>query len=636
MSNWFNRIAGALEKGVRPVVGVASRIGAAVLAAMMFLTAVDVFLRYVFNRPIPGSYELTEFMMAILVFFALAYTQIHKGHVFVELVIDRFSTGLKAVINTAIYIISLALFAYMSWQLFVQTKAQHAGGLASASLLIPVYPFIFLAVLGVIFLSLVLLCDLLRFVAKALESRDWRMGLWLAIAAIIAIGISVFPFWRPFIPPPQSPLSVGFIGVGLLIVLLFSGMPIGFVMALIGFIGMTYIAGPGAGLGLFQITPYVTSASYSLSVLPLFILMGEFCFQSGLSKDLYYAVYRWLGHLPGGLAMATVGGCALFAAVSGSSMATAATLGTVALPEMRRYRYDERLATGAVASGGTLGILIPPSVIFILYGILTEQSIGQLFMAGFLPGVLLAGLFMVTIYLQCRRNIVLGPPGGHSTLRERLDSLWRTWIVAVLFVLVIGGIYAGVFTPTEAAGIGAAGSFLFAIGRRTLSWKGFSASLVETAKTTGMVFAILIGAMVFGFFLGPTRLPQALSDFVAGLPVPTWVIFTIVVIVYIFLGCIMDSLAMVLLTIPIIYPMIMALGFDPIWFGVIIVIVVEMGMITPPVGLNVFVISGIAKGVPMYSIFRGIVPFIGAMIACIVILYFAPQIALFLPRLLYK
>jgi C4-dicarboxylate transporter, DctM subunit len=433
----------------------------------------------------------------------------------------------------------------------------------------------------------------------------------------------------------MMPITVGYIAIVVLIVLLFSGLHIGVVMGMLGFLGMSYLSGWGAGLGVLKTVPYTTWASYDFSVVPLFILMGEFCYYGDISGDMYGTAHKFLGSLKGGLAMATIGACALFAAVCGSSMATAATMATVALPEMKKHHYDPALATGTLAAGGTIGILIPPSVIMVIYGMLTEQSIGKLFLAGFVPGILEALLFIGVIYFICRRNPIIGPPGPYYSWKERLVSLKSTWIVALLFLLVIGGIYMGVFSPTEGAGIGATGAFLFALGRRKLGWKEFKQSLIETVKTAGMIFFILVGAMILGYFLAVTRLPFEFSKLIAGMEVNRYIVWVFVIILYLFLGCVMDSLAMVLLTVPIIFPLMCGtggLGFDPIWFGIMIVVVVEMGMITPPVGMNVFVIKGMAPDVPTFAIFKGIMPYLLSEVALVVILTIFPGILLWLPN----
>ncbi|MBW2338847.1 MAG: TRAP transporter large permease [Deltaproteobacteria bacterium] len=432
----------------------------------------------------------------------------------------------------------------------------------------------------------------------------------------------------------MSPLAVGLIGVGLLVILIFLRMPVGLVMGLVGFVGFAYITSVEGAFGLLRTVPFNTAASYDLCVLPLFLLMGSFAFHSGLSEALYYSAYRWIGGLPGGLAMATILGCSGFAAVSGSTLATAGTMGMIALPEMKKYDYNSALATGVVASGGSLGILIPPSSIFIIYGILTEQSIGKLFISGVCPGILLALLFMVSIYVRVRHNPKLGPPGDRTNFGQKLRALKDSWGVLALFLLIMGGLYVGLFTPTEAAGAGAFGAFLFALFKKRLTKQNLITALNETMRSTAMIFVIVIGAMIFGYFLAISRVPFELASFVGGLPVSAHVILIGILIVYLFLGCIMDTLAMVILTVPIFYPVIVKLGFDPIWFGVIMVLVSEMGVITPPVGLNVYVIHGVAKDVPLFTIFRGIAPFLLMMIVCIIFVIIFPQIALFLPNLM--
>lgn len=404
-------------------------------------------------------------------------------------------------------------------------------------------------------------------------------------------------------------------------------------MALVGFLGFAYLNGLEPALGLIKQVPFEIFAQYNLTVVPLFILMGAFALTAGLSQDLYRMANNWLGHLRGGLAMATVGACGFFAAISGSSVATAATMATVALPEMRKYNYDPALATGCIAAGGSIGILIPPSVILIIYGIIAEQSIGKLFLAGFFPGILEAVFYILTIALMVKLNPKLGPRGEHIGFRKKAAALLKVWEVILLFVCVIGGIYTGIFTPTEAAGVGAFGAFFFALVRRRLSWQNFSNSLVDTTKNTGMIFIILMGAMILGYFLAITRLPFEMANIVSNLPVNRYVILILILFILAALGCVMDSMAIVLLTVPIFFPVIMQLDFNPIWFGILVVRVTEMGLITPPVGLNIYIIKGISN-VPMGTIFRGVIPFIFADILHIALLLAFPQISLFLPSMM--
>jgi tripartite ATP-independent transporter DctM subunit len=376
-------------------------------------------------------------------------------------------------------------------------------------------------------------------------------------------------------------------------------------------------------------------SSYNLTVIPLFVFMGQIAFHAGISRRLYDSAYVLLGHRRGGLAMTTVGACAGFSAICGSTNATAATMATVALPEMKRYGYDMGLATGTVAAAGSLGILIPPSVIFIVYGILTEQSIGKLFAAGILPGILLCLLFLLAIYLRVRKNPSLAPPGPKSSIGEKFRSFVGILETLILFALVMGGIFFGIFTPTEAAAIGAFMTLLIAIIRRQLYWEGFVLSLADTTKISCMIMVIVTGAVIFGHFMAITRIPYMLADYVSSLPLPPHAIIGVIILVYLIGGCFMDALAMIMLTIPIFFPVVQTLGFDPIWFGVVIVLITEMGVITPPVGINVYVVYGVARDVPLEKIFRGVFPMLISLIVCNLLLILFPQIALWLPGLMH-
>lgn len=432
----------------------------------------------------------------------------------------------------------------------------------------------------------------------------------------------------------MSLTAIGIIGLIVLVILLFSKMPVGFVMAFLGFLGFSYIVTLEAGLSLLAKDVFETFSSYSLTVIPLFVFMGQIAFHSGISRRLYDSVYVFMGHYRGGLAIATIGACAGFSAISGSTNATAATMATVTLPEMRRYKYDMSLATGTIAAGGSLGILIPPSVIFVVYGIMTEQSIGKLFAAGIFPGILLALLFMFTIYIWVQLKPGLAPPGPKTTLREKARSFTGVLEALIIFSFVMGGLFFGIFVPTEAAAVGAFFTLLLAILRRQLTWKGFFRSLMDTTRISCMVMVIVTGAVIFGHFMAITRIPFDLANWVSTLPLPDYAIMGVIVLIYLFGGCFMDALAMIMLTIPIFYPVAITLGFHPIWFGVAIVLVTEMGVITPPVGVNVYVVHGIAKDIPLEVIFKGVAPFVLALLACVAILLTFPQIVLFLPGLM--
>ena len=432
----------------------------------------------------------------------------------------------------------------------------------------------------------------------------------------------------------MSMSTIGILGILLLVIGLFSRMPVGFVMAGLGLAGFSYVVTFDAGLNLLARDIWDTFSSYGLTVIPLFVFMGQVAYQSGISRRLYHAAYVMLGNRPGGLALATIGACAGFSTISGSTNATAATMATVTIPEMQRRHYDMGLAAGTVAAGGSLGILIPPSVIFIVYGIITEQSIGKLFAAGILPGILLCTLFFLTIMVRVRLNPALAPPGPKTSLKRKLRSFAGIIETLILFVLVMGGIFLGVFTPTEAAAVGAFLTIVLALLRRRLSWQGFIQALRDTTRISCMVMMIVTGAVIFGKFMAITRVPFELAGWVGSLPLPPYAIMALIILIYLFGGCFMDSLAMIMLTVPIFFPVVQALGFDPIWFGVVIVLVTEMGVITPPVGINVYVVHGIAKDIPLHTIFRGVFPYLLALLVCTGILLIFPQLALFLPGLI--
>ena len=426
-------------------------------------------------------------------------------------------------------------------------------------------------------------------------------------------------------------VSIGFAALFALILL---RLPIGFAMALVGFLGIGHMIGWRPALALVQQITFDTGLAYELSVVPLFVLMGNLVARAGLSGELYTASHAWLGHRRGGLAMATIVACGGFSAICGSSLATAATMAKVAMPSMRRFGYADSLAAGSIAAGGTLGILIPPSVILVLYGIMTGSDIGLLFAAGLLPGLLGVLCYIAAIAVITRRNPALGPSDVRQDLAARLRATARVWGVLVLFAVVMGGIYTGLFTPTEAAGIGAFGGLLFAAWRRPLSLGALAAILTESVETTAMLFFVLIGALLFSSFVNLAGLPDALATLVAGLDQPPLIILGVILLLYLVMGCVLESLSMVLLTVPVFYPLVADLGFDLIWFGVVVVVVTEISLITPPIGLNVFVLRSVLPDVPTREIFRGVVPFWCADIVRLSIIVLVPGLALWLPALI--
>ena len=429
------------------------------------------------------------------------------------------------------------------------------------------------------------------------------------------------------------------IGLGAVLVLVFLRMPIAIAMAIVGFVGYMEIRGFRASISMVGRLIIDTAQDYGLSVVPLFILMGLFVNKGGLSRELYQVSYAFLGHLRGGLAMATVVACAGFAAICGSSLATAATMSKVALPQMRKYNYSDQLSTASIAAGGTLGILIPPSVILVIYGLLTETSIGKLFIAGVVPGLLGMLLYLVAVKYTVARNPESGPAGERTSWPDRTKALGGVWAVLLLFFLVIGGLYGVLnvwpvyltFSPTEAAGMGAMGAFLIALSRRTLNFTAVMQVLIETAQTTAALFAVLIGAWVFSNFVNLAGLPEGLKTAVTSAGISPMTVMLMILLVYIVLGCVFESLSMMLLTVPIFFPLVTGLGFDPIWFGIVVVVVTEISLITPPVGLNVFVLKGVVGDVSTGTIFRGVTPFWVVDIIRLALIVLLPSLVLFLP-----
>jgi len=429
---------------------------------------------------------------------------------------------------------------------------------------------------------------------------------------------------------------VGIIGIIILIaVLFFLGMPVGFAMAIVGFCGFWYVISFKAAINMVGSDVWSTFSSYGLTVIPLFILLGFLAFNAGIAERLYNTAYKWVGHMRGGLAIATIGADELFAAICGSNTATAATMGKVALPQMQKFNYDDMLSSGTVVTGGTLGTVMPPSVVLIVIGLQTEQSIIKLFLGGILPAIVLGILFVITIFVLCRINPKYGPAGPKTNFRAKIKSLTGVIEAVTIFVLVIGGLYAGFFTPTEAGAVGVFFALVVIILQHRITWKGFVSSVVDTLKISCMVFFLVTGAIIFGRFLAVTRLPFMVAEFASGLPVSPYVILTFILVIYMIGGCFVDSLGFLVLTIPIFFPLGVALGFDPIWYSIILTMVTTMGAITPPVGVNIYVIKALAPDISLSTIFKSVSFFLVACIICIIILIIFPKIVLIIPDMMH-
>lgn len=433
----------------------------------------------------------------------------------------------------------------------------------------------------------------------------------------------------------MTPIAAGIVGSLLLLVLLFLGMPIAFVMMFVGFLGISHLASVNAALPVVAKTVYETAAYYPYTIIPLFILMGAFAGGAGITAKLYGSFDKWFRKLPGGLGIATIAACAFFGALSGSSVAAAAAMGTIAIPEMRKFKYDPALAVGVVAAGGTLSFLIPPSLGFVVYGMLTEQSIGKLLVSGILPGALLSAAFVAVIIIKVKLNPNLAPvTAGRVSWNEKIRALGGVWETMLVFLIVMGGIYLGYVNPTEAGAIGATALFIIVISKLKLTWRSLTTSLLEATRISVMVLFLVAGANVFSYFLALSTIPASVSSWMAALKISPYAVMAIIVVIYVVMGCFLDAISMMVLTMPVIFPVVKTLGFDPIWFGVVCVMMMEAGLITPPVGLNVYTLAGVVKDVPMSTIFRGAMPFLFAMIGVVILITLFPGIALYLPSMM--
>lgn len=424
----------------------------------------------------------------------------------------------------------------------------------------------------------------------------------------------------------------GLYGIIILLLLLFlAEVPVGFAMGIVGLGGLYVVLGWQPAVSLIGMEIWTTFSKYGLSVIPLFILMGQICFYSGVNKNLYETAYTWMGRTRGGLAMATILACAGFSAICGSNTATAATMTSVALPEMKKYHYKPFLSSASIACGSTLGVVIPPSVVLIVYGIYTEQSIGKLFWGSAIPGLMVAGLFCLTVYLICTVRPEMGPGGPRTTFLQKIKALPGAAEMVVLFSLVMAGLYSGWYTPTEAGAVGAFFALVMGLVRRTLTWQGFIASIVDTLKVSCMIIMIVTGAVIFGRFLTVSRLPFLMADFVTTLPVGPWVIMLFILAIYAVAGSVMDALGFLLVSIPIFFPVVTSMGYDPVWFGVTLTLVTTMGAITPPVGISAYVVAGMDKEIPLGTVFKGVVWFLPAYLVAIALMLAYPQVVLWLP-----
>ena len=629
-SNIFERLEQSLEPAARryeKFCRLLSAAGMAVFMLMVALTFADVFLRYFFHNSLNGTVEATELFMVVVVFSSIAYTQWTRNHVVMDVLTasmtPRWQNIWEAV--TAFWcVVVAALCVYTSIRYGQRTSSM------TAVLQVPLRPFIYFVAFGFFTLLLTQLWDVVRAMAKTTRNsrKDALLACFLAVVPVLVAW--EFSSHRMV---GMSTVTLGILGIVVMFALFLTGMPVAFALMATGFIFSGMLRGLPAAVNMYGKAMYSTSASYAWAPLMFFMLMGYFCFYGDFGKDLYTCARRWLGHLRGGLAQGSVCACAAFGAVVGDVLSGSIAMSAIALPEMRRNKYDDTLAVGTLACSSTIGALIPPSTTFILYGVLAEQSIADLFMAGVFPGLICTFFFMLVIWGMVYHNPSLAPRLPKEPLKDRLISLRAAFPIIALFVLVIGGIYGGMFTPTEGGGIGAAGTLILALLLRRLSWKNFVKSMNSSAVFITMCFTVLTGATVLGAFMTLSRIPQLLAGAIASMGMPGWLTMCAIIVVLLILGCFIPSMPLLLICVPIFVPIAHVYDWNLIWFGVVMALMMNMAGITPPFGINLFVMKGLAD-VPLSVMYRSSVPFVVALMLCIIVVLAFPAMATWLPAAL--
>lgn len=630
----YKKPADWLRKVINPASQWCSWVAVVALGLITLVVAFDVILRAAFNKPVPASIEIVSIVLLSVFFAPLAASELRNEHIRVDVLVGKLTPSIQQIIITNGYFLSLGIVVLIAWQFFAQAEILRYGQNVTGFLHLPLWPFVMATFFFMTVFAFALLINFLNYFSELLNAKGLKGYLWLLPGIVVATALFTLPTWSSWLTLEVTSTTWGVIIFLLLFVLIFLKMHIGAVLALVSFFGLCYLSGSSGAAVNLSMTAITQGTEYTWSVMPLFLWMGLLVFYEGYARDLYRVAHAWLGHVPGGLASATVGACTAMAAVTGDSMPGVLTMGVIALPEMRKYKYDMKLSTACICTASTIGILIPPSLGFIIYGIITKVSIGKLFMAGIFPGILMGGVLIAMITIMCTINPKLGPRGPVSSWKERLVSLAETWQVMILVILVLGGLYGGIFTPNEAGAIGCFGALVIGLVMKRLSWKSLTTSMIEAVRLNGIMMFIFIFAFAFSHFLAATKLPYEASRAIIALDLSPYALISLILFIYMILGCLMNSAPAVILTLPILYPIAMSAGFDPVWFGVLIVVMVQLGQITPPIGMNVFAMAAIAKDVPMYSIFKGVLPFWAAIIFIVIILVIFPQISLFLPSLM--
>lgn len=632
-TNWLQKFVRILDK-----IGTFSRwtniVGISALLTVVIVTFFDVFLRYIFNRPIKGMTDITEILLIAAVFLAVAHTHNEKGHVSIDLITSKLKPKARIILEFITNAFGACLFVVIIWRTLVQTLYLGQSNIMHGQFLsIPATPFAGLIVLGCLALCLLLIRDVLSNIVEALslglKYYHWVLMFITPIMILVLAVLWMQPdFWQISLP------TVGLIGLLFSLLFFLTGMPISFVLILTGFLFIGHIRGASTTFDIIGTELYRTTGSYNWAVLATFVLMGFFCLHAKFGEDLYRAAHKWAGHMPGGLAVATIGACTGFSAMVGDGLTATATMGAVSLPEMKRYKYDNRLSTGSILIGGTLGPIIPPSVTFIMFGILTQQSIGKLFVAGIIPGLILAIAYILVIYGWCRLYPRFGPSVEKPPIRQRLLSLGAIGPIIILFVLVVGGIYAGVFTPSEGGSIGAVGAIVIGLAMKRWTWRSFSQSLLDGGKVISMAFLILCGAVMFTRFAAWCNLSGLVTEYITGLGLSSYGVMVLILFIFFILGFVVDMMPLILIGVPIVYPIAITFGFDPIWFSVLMVLVINIGTVTPPVGISLFALKGVDRSMPMSIIYTGVLPFVLVTLVIIALIFVFPSLTTWLPNII--
>ncbi|TNE36301.1 MAG: TRAP transporter large permease subunit [Alphaproteobacteria bacterium] len=609
-------------------------VGAAALVSMVAITVADVAMRNLFSQVIPGSLELTGLLTILVTLSAVGVVEIERNHIQVDLLLRVMPEAMRKPVIAGALMFSLMITVVTFMQVLNQTQYIMSNRIVTGVLALPEWPFVLGAAVFIGLFAVALLANFVAALADVMALREVRAHAILIVWILAVAAVTWFCFRPEWLQAHISPEMRGFLTIALCFALIFLGVHVAAAMGVTALVGISLLIAPVASLTSLGTTVIDVVSDQTWSVVPLFTWMGLLVVASGFARELYRSAYRWIGHLPGGLASASTVACAGLSSIVGDTLSGVYSMGSIALPEMRSYGYDMKLATASIACAATIGVMIPPSIAFIIYGMITEVSIGKLFIAGLLPGILFAAILITLITVRAMLNPDLAPRGETSSWKERLQSSKDIWPILLLMLLVLGGIYAGLVTPNEAAGLGVFGALVIALATGRLTLAAFWQSITQTLRLTAGIIIIFMFAMVFSRFIAISGLTQQLADLVIGLKLGTYQIIGAILLFYVVIGMFMNALPALVLTVPLFYPVAMGAGFDPVWFGVLVVIMVELGVVTPPIGVNVFAISALAKDVPMYNIFRGVLPFWIAYLALIGLIVFFPSIALFLPSLM--